>query len=232
MAASTHVILPLHVGSMDLSVTKPVLVMWIVSVVIILFVSLATHTSFGKRLMTLLYDFIHDSFASSLHTSKKLWFSFLITTFLFVLVCNLSGLVPLSEAPTSSLSVTAGLALLVFGVSHAVGFVCHGPKHIKHIVPSGIPPVMVPFMFVLELVSQLARPLSLSIRLFANLFAGHQVLLIFLGLIASAVPFLKLLPFAGVILLSMFEIFVSFIQAFIFTYLASFYISDAAHGAH
>lgn len=76
MAASTHVILPLHVGSMDLSVTKQVLVMWIVSVVIILFVSLATHTSFGKRLMTLLYDFIHDSFASSLHTSKKLWFSF------------------------------------------------------------------------------------------------------------------------------------------------------------
>jgi len=232
VVSSSEVLIPFQVGAIPFPVTKPILVMWCVSLTIVLGLSLANRSKLGRGMLVLLYDFVSQSFASSLKTNRKLWFSFLVSTFLFVLGCNLSGLVPLSEAPTSSLSVTAGLALLVFAISHAVGFICHGPSHIKHIVPAGIPMVMVLFMFVLELISQLARPLSLSIRLFANLFAGHQVLLIFLGLIASAAPFIKLLPFAGVVLLSMFEIFVSFIQAFIFTYLASFYISDAAHGAH
>jgi len=227
------VIYHLAFHGVNLDVTKPVVVMWVVSAMVFLFLTVANFFSGVRRVERFLFDFIHDAFGSSLHTKKTIWFSFLVTLFLFIFLCNLSGLVPFSESPTSGISVTAAMAVVVFLVSQLVGVYCHGFRHLKVLVPSGIPVIMLPFIIPLELISQLARPFSLAIRLFANMFAGHSVMLIFLGLITSATfPLLKLLPFAGVVLLSMFEIFVAFIQAFIFTYLASFYISDAAHGAH
>ncbi|NDC83440.1 ATP synthase F0 subunit A [bacterium] len=227
------VIYHLAFHGVNLDVTKPVIVMWVVSAMVFLFLTVANFFSGVRRVERFLFDFIHDAFGSSLHTKKTIWFSFLVTLFLFIFLCNLSGLVPFSESPTSGISVTAAMAVVVFLVSQLVGVYCHGFRHLKVLVPSGIPVIMLPFIIPLELISQLARPFSLAIRLFANMFAGHSVMLIFLGLITSATfPLLKLLPFAGVVLLSMFEIFVAFIQAFIFTYLASFYISDAAHGAH
>lgn len=227
------VIIPLSVYGVDLGVTKSILVMWISSALIFLFLFLANFSKGIRRIQRFFFDFIGESFANSLHTKKNIWFSFLSTLFLFIFVCNLSGLVPFSTSPTSNISVTAALAVFVFVVSQLVGVYCHGISHLKILVPSGIPWIMLPFIVPLEIISQLARPFSLAIRLFANMFAGHSVMLIFLALISAVTfPLLKLLPFAGVVLLSMFEIFVAFIQAFIFTYLASFYISDAAHGAH
>ncbi len=217
----------------DMSVTKTIAVMWGVCAVVFSFLFLANFFKSVRRVERFLFDFIQDAFASSLHTKKTIWFSFLATLFLFIFFCNVSGLIPFSESPTGSISVTAAMAVLVFLLAQAVGVYCHGFGHLKALVPSGIPWPMLPFIIPLEIISQLARPFSLAVRLFANMFAGHSVMLIFLGLISAATfPLLKLLPFAGVVLLSMFEIFVAFIQAFIFTYLASFYISDAAHGAH
>jgi len=234
--ASEHahsVLMHLSLHGVNLDVTKPVVVMWGVCGVVFSFLLFANFFQSFRRVERLLFDFVHDAFASSLHTKKTIWFSFLATLFLFIFLCNVSGLIPYSESPTGSLSVTAAMAVFVFVLAQLVGIYCHGFGHLKILTPSGIPWLMYPFIIPLELISQLARPFSLAVRLFANMFAGHSVMLIFLGLITAATfPLLKLLPFAGVVLLSMFEIFVAFIQAFIFTYLASFYISDAAHGAH
>ncbi|NBV42001.1 ATP synthase F0 subunit A [bacterium] len=225
--------IPFYLFGHDLSINKLVVVTWAVCAVIFLFLLLGNLSPRIRKIERFFFEFIENAFASSLHTERKIWFSFLTTLFLFIFVMNVSGLVPFSESPTSSISVTAAMAVGVFLISQAVGLYCHGISHFKNIVPAGIPwPVLI-LMVPLEIVSQFARPFSLAVRLFANLFAGHSVMTIFLSLIALATfPLLKLLPFVGVVLLSMFEIFVAFIQAFIFTYLASFYISDAAHGAH
>ncbi len=227
------VLMHLSIRGVNLDVTKSIVVMWGVCGVVFSFLFLANFFKPVRRVERFLFDFIQDAFAGSLHTKKTIWFSFLATLFLFIFFCNVSGLIPFSESPTGNISVTAAMAVFVFLLAQAVGVYCHGFGHLKVLVPSGIPWPMLPFIIPLEIISQLARPFSLAVRLFANMFAGHSVMLIFLGLItASTFPLLKLLPFAGVVLLSMFEIFVAFIQAFIFTYLASFYISDAAHGAH
>ncbi len=232
-AESSHALIPLFFHGIDVSVTKSVVVMWVVSVLVFAFLLLGNLVSGVRRIERFFFEFIKESFGNSLHTKKTIWFSFLATLFLFIFFCNLAGLVPFSESPTSSLGVTVALSVTVFIISQLVGVYCHGFGHLKILTPSGIPLIMMPFIVPLEFVSQLARPFSLSIRLFANLFAGHSVMMIFYGLVATtAFPLLKLLPFAGVVLLSLFEVFVAFIQAFIFTYLASFYISDAAHGAH
>ncbi len=232
MSHPVEVLVPLSVLGVDLSITTPVVIMWGTSAVIFLFLLIANWFHKFRLVEAFFYDFIVDAFANSIHTQRRIWFSFLITLFLFVFFNNISGLVPGGEAPTSNINVTAALALMVFVVAHGSGMVNHGLHHIKNLVPNGVPILLYPFMFLLELISHLARPFSLAVRLFANMFAGHKVLTIFLGLAIVAPSIVKLIPFGGVVLISFFELFVSFIQSFIFTYLASFYISDAVGGAH
>jgi F-type H+-transporting ATPase subunit a len=128
--------------------------------------------------------------------------------------------------------VTASLAILIFLISQGSGIWVHGWRHVTHLVPSGIPKPILLFFVPLEIVSLMAKPFSLAIRLFANMYAGHQVLTIFASLAILSPSFVKLLPFTGVVMISLFEMFGAFIQSFIFTYLASFYISDAVGGSH
>jgi len=224
--------IPFSVAGLDLSITLPVMIMWGVSSFIFLFLLIANHSHSVKRVQFFIFDFISDAFAKSIHTKTKIWYSFLLTLFLFVFFNNLCGLFPGGESPTGNINVTAALAVAVFLISQISGFFVHGPTHVTHLIPSGIPKVMLVFFIPLELISLLAKPFSLAVRLFANMMAGHKVLLIFMGLGIASPALIKLLPFGGVVLISLFEMFVSFIQAFIFTYLASFYISDAVNGAH
>ncbi len=232
MVHHVEVLVPLSAAGIDFSITKPVIIMWGTSAFIFLFLLVANWFHKFRMVEAFVYDFVVDAFASSLPTQRRIWFSFLMTLFLFVFFNNISGLIPGGEAPTSNINVTAGLAILVFVIAHGSGIINHGFHHISNLIPDGVPKFLYPFMFILELVSHLARPFSLAVRLFANMFAGHQVLTIFLGLAIVAPSILKLIPFGGVVMISFFEIFVAFIQSFIFTYLASFYISDAVGGAH
>lgn len=224
--------IPLELLGVDISITTPVIIMWAVSLLIFTFLFVANRKASFRRVETFVFGFVSESFASNLETKRPIWFSFLLTLFLFVFFNNLAGLLPGGSSPMGDINVTASLAILVFVISQGAGFLSHGFSHITHLVPSGVPIVLVPFIFVLEIISQLAKPFSLAIRLFANLFAGHAVLGIFLSLVVMAPHVVKVAPFLGVTMLSFFEIFVSFIQAFIFTYLASFYISDTVKGAH
>ncbi len=228
----SEVIFPIHLMNLDLSITTPVIIMWGTSAFIFTFLLLANRFRKFQLVESFFYDFIVDSFANSINTKKRIWFSFLMTLFLFVFFNNLSGLIPGGESPTSNINVTGALAILVFVISQISGVWNHGFHHISNLIPSGIPKPMLLFFVPLEIVSLLAKPFSLAVRLFANMFAGHKVLTIFATLAIAAPIYIKPLPFAGVVLVSCFEIFVAFIQSFIFTYLASFYISDAVSGSH
>ena len=224
--------IPLELFGVDISITTPVIVMWCVSLIIFSFLLIANRQRSFRQVESFIFSFVSESFGSNLDTKRPIWFSFLLTLFLFVFLSNLTGLLPGGSSPMGDINVTASLAVLVFVISQVAGFRVHGFSHVTHLVPAGVPWVLVPFIFVLEVISQFAKPFSLAIRLFANLFAGHAVLGIFLSLVVMAPHVVKVAPFFGVVMLSFFEIFVSFIQAFIFTYLASFYISDTVKGAH
>jgi len=233
VSAPLEVLYPLEVAGVDLSITLPVVIMWGTSLFIFSFLFFANKFKKVRMVESFFYDFVVESFASSLHTKKRIWFSFLMTLFLFVFFSNLSGLIPGGESPTGNINVTGALAIMVFLITHLSGAINNGVfGHIKNIVPAGVPGALFPVMFVLEIVSHIAKPFSLAVRLFANMLAGHKVLTIFIGLaIVAPVP-IKALPFSGVVMVSCFEIFVAFIQSFIFTYLASFYIGDAVSGSH
>jgi F-type H+-transporting ATPase subunit a len=158
----------------------------------------------------------------------------LIALFCFILFCNLFGLIPGLSSPTSSISVTATLAVLVFIVVQIYGITQLGFfKYVKHLVPEGAPLVLVPFFFLIEIVLQLAKPFSLAIRLFANIFAGHTTMLIILGLIVMVHHYLLyFLPILGYVLVALFEIMMGTIQAFIFTFLTASYLAEVAGEPH
>ena len=164
------------------------------------------------------------------------WGPFLLSLFFFILFANLMGVLPFPhhvKAMTSNLNVTAALAVMVFILtivvrvrhSGAVGF-------LKQFVPPGLPLWITVAVIPIEVVSWLARPFSLAVRLFANMFVGHTLILTFTGLTVGVGWLLKPLPLAGAVVMSVFEVFICFVQAFVFTLLAGLYIKDALDGAH
>lgn len=230
--ASINIHIPFHILGINMDITFPILIMWGVVIAVFSFLLLANKFRRIRMIEEYLYDFIVNEVGSGLKTNQKIWFSFLMTLFLFILFGNLSSLIPGAISPNSNINVTASMAISIFLISQIAGIYTHGWRHFKHIIPPGIPKPILILMIPIEIVSQLARPFSLAIRLFANVFAGHMVLTIFIGFLIVVSPFIKLIPFVGVLALSFFELFVAFIQAFIFTYLSAFYISESINGSH
>ncbi|HVL51335.1 MAG TPA: F0F1 ATP synthase subunit A, partial [Actinomycetota bacterium] len=155
---------------------------------------------------------------------------------------NLVGLVPyIGFTATSNIFVTAALAVNIYLMAVAIGMARHGPLKFwrKTVVPSDVPKALLPLMVPIEIISQLARPFSLAVRLFANMLAGHVILYIFVGFIflvgsTFTLAHLAVIPVAMVMEIGFtaFEVFVSFIQAVIFAFLATIYINDALHPGH
>ncbi len=179
-----------------------------------------------------IYGFISNQFMVDLGTKKRVWFSFISTLFLFILFSNLTGLIPKSITPTGNINTTGALAVMIFLMCQVIGVWANGIAYFKSFVPSGIPWPLMILMVPIEIASQFSRPFSLAVRLFANMFAGHMVLTIFFGFVIVLTPLLKPLPFVGIMAVSLFEVFVACIQAFIFTYLAVVYLGEAMHPAH
>jgi len=222
----------------DFSITNEVLLLWIAAAFTFVLVSLAcrrkTHIARGsfQNFIEAAIEFIDDSVGKDvLGTHAKKWAPFLLTLFFFILFTNLLGLVPLPshvKAMTSSINVTAALALLVFVTTIVVNIHTHGVGgFLKKFAPEGLPLIIKIMAIPIEIVSWLARPFSLAIRLSANMIAGHTLILVFLGMAGSVAFLIKPLPYAGAVIMSAFELFVGFIQAFIFTLLAGIYIKDA-----
>jgi len=233
------VVIPLPaLFGIDLSITNEVVLLWIAALVCFVALTAACRrramvaSGTLQNLAEALIEFIdHSAGQEILGKQAARWSTFLLTLFFFILTANLMALVPLPshvKAMTSNISVTAALALIVFATTVGVSIRHHGViGFLAHFAPPGLPlPVRI-LAFPIEVISWLARPLSLAVRLFANMLAGHALILIFLGMAGSAAWFLKPLPYAGAVIMSVFELLVGFLQAFIFTLLAGMYIKDA-----
>lgn len=165
---------------------------------------------------------------------------YLLTLFVFIFFMNLIGLLPNGAAATGSISVTAALSIVTFVMIHASGMVRHGPvHHFKNLIPHGVPAWVVPLVFAIELMGYLTKCLALCIRLFANMTAGHLVILLFLGLIllfGQANPWTGLVvaPISIGLALGLYalELLVAVIQAYVFTMLSAIFIGGALHPEH
>ncbi|MDB5623119.1 MAG: synthase chain [Devosia sp.] len=191
-----------------------------------------------QLLSEMLYEFIANMLRSSAGTEGMKFFPFVFSLFAFVLVGNLFGMFPYAFTFTSHIIVTFALAMLVISVVFIYGVVRHGFKFFKLFAPAGIPTPILFIVVPIEIVSFLSRPISLSVRLFGNILAGHITLKVFTGFVVTlgAAGFLgwmgAILPlFMGVALTAL-EFLVAAVQAYVFAVLTSMYLNDAVHPSH
>ncbi len=229
-----HTYIPLSLFGLDISINKAVVMMFIVVGVVILFLTEAR--SSGSLVPTklqsmaeIMVEFIRGIILDTMGPEGMRYFSLIATLFLFILFCNLLGLIPGTYTVTSQLVVTGVFAIGVYGLSLLIGFKLHGLKFLGILVPPGTPGWLLPLMIPIEIVSQLARPISLAVRLFANMTAGHVILGVLFGLTISGGLFIGWLPFSFTVVLYGLELGIAFIQAYIFTILTCVYMADAFH---
>jgi F-type H+-transporting ATPase subunit a len=184
------------------------------------------------------YEFIANMLRTSAGTEGMKFFPFVFTLFMFVLFANLIGLIPYSFTVTSQLIITATLALTVFLVVVGYGLWRNGLHFFNLFVPKGVPIYILPAIVIIEVLSFLSRPVSHSVRLFANMLAGHITLQVFAGFIIMLAGFGVLgwlgaaLPLILVIMLTALEFLVAFLQAYVFAILTCIYLNDAIHPGH
>jgi F-type H+-transporting ATPase subunit a len=230
-------IVPLELFGIDVSFTNSALWMLIALGVIslLLIYGMRERALVPGRLQSvaeLSYEFVANMVRENTGRAGMQYFPFIFSIFIFILALNMLGLVPYSFTVTSHIIVTFALAMMVFLFVIVIGFVKNGPGFLKLFVPSGVPVVMLPFISVLEVFSFFIRPISLSVRLFANMMAGHMMLKVFaafvvgLGVLGGWAPLLFMVAFTGL------ELLVAFLQAFVFTVLTCIYLNDALHMNH
>jgi len=184
------------------------------------------------------YEFVATTLRNSTGEAGMKFLPFVFTLFMFVLVANLIGLIPYSFTVTSQLIVTATLAILVFLIVVIYGFWRNGLRFLKLFVPSGVPWIFLPLIVPIEVLSFLSRPVSHSVRLFANMLAGHITLQVFAGFIIMLAGagvlgwFGAALPFIMVVMLCALELLVACLQAYVFAILTCIYLNDAIHPGH
>lgn len=177
----------------------------------------------------MIHGFIEDTIIGTMGESGKKFMPLIFTIFMFVSMCNLFGMLPYSFTVTSHIAVTFALAMCIFLLITIYGFAKHGLHFLSIFLPEGTPMVLAPLMIVIEMFSFLARPVSLSLRLTANMIAGHVLLKVLAGFIVMMSIFIKWLPIPLIVVLIGFEIFVSLLQAYIFTILTCVYLNDAVN---
>ena len=186
----------------------------------------------------MLYEFVADMIRGATGPDGMQFFPLVFTLFSFILVANVMGLIPYGFTITSQIIVTVALALLVFLTVIVAGFWNHGLRFLRVFVPSGIPIYILPMVVVMEVFSFFVRPISHSVRLFANMLAGHITLKVFAGFVimlgtAGALGIIgAILPFALTIALTALELLVAVLQAYVFAILACIYLNDALHPGH
>ena len=231
-----HPIFHMSLMGFDISINKAVIAMWVgLSIMFGLFmlvVKSGVRVIPGKLQVVaeLALGFIMDmveEFIGKKEAPK--YFPFIATIFFFVLACNLVGMIPGSYTITSQLVVTGVFASFIFVLTLFIGFAKHGFHFLGILVPPGVPKIMIPVMIPIEVISMIARPVSLSVRLFANMTAGHTILYVLFGLAMSTPLMIGWLPFGFTVAINGLEIAIAFIQAYIFTILTCVYIGDVIH---
>lgn len=228
-------IVPISLFGYDFSLTNSSVFMIAAISIICMFFVLATKTSSissPSRIqmsVELIYRMIADMLNINVGEKGKPFIPLIFSMFLFILLCNLLGLLPYSFTVTSHISITLGLAMIIFITITLTGFVKHGLKFFSLFLPHGIPLWLAPLIFIIEFFAFLAKPVSLSLRLVANMIAGHVLLKVIAGFMVSLMLFLKPLPLPLMVILFGFELFVAILQAYIFTLLSCVYLSDAVN---
>ncbi len=239
-----HNMAPLFaVGGYQFSFTNSALLMFIIVglISLLLIGATAPRAVVPGRLQSIAemsYEFVADTVRASAGNEGMRFFPFVFTIFMFVLFANIIGLIPYSFTVTSQLIVTATLALLVFFIVVGYGFYKNGLHFLNLFVPKGVPKAILPAIVVIEILSFLSRPVSHSVRLFANMLAGHITLQVFAGFIIMLASggilgwFGATLPFIMVVMLTALEFLVAFLQAYVFAILTCIYLNDAIHPGH
>ncbi len=227
-------IVPLSIDGHDLSFTNSSMLMFIAVALVAWFfaTSLRKQAVIPSRLQVsaeLIYKMITDMLKQNVGDGGKPFIPIIFTTFMFILFCNLLGMIPYSFTATSHIIVTFTIASMIFLLVTIVGFAKHGLHFFSLFLPKGTPSFLAPLLIIIELFTFLARPVSLSLRLAANMIAGHVMLKVIAGFVITLMVFLKPLPLPLMVVLVGFEIFVAILQAYIFTILSCVYLNDAVN---
>ena len=185
----------------------------------------------------MLYEFVESTLTTSAGREGMRFFPLVFSLFMFVLFLNVVGIIPYTFTPTSHIIVTFALAMLVFLVVVVYGFLKHGTHFLGLFVPEGVPGYVLPLVVIIEVISFLSRPISLSVRLFANMLAGHITLKVFAAFVGSLLAagawgVLSPLPLVMAVALTALELLVAVLQAYVFTILTCIYLNDALHPGH
>ena len=230
-----------HIGNQEIAFTNSSAYM-VVSVALISLLMIGA----GRQLVPgrfqsvaeISYEFVANTIRSNAGAEGMKFFPLIFSLFMFICVSNMIGIIPYTFTISSHIIVTASLALLVFLTVLVYGFYKNGLKFFKLFVPSGIPIYILPLVVLIEIISFFSRPISHSVRLFANMLAGHITLKVFasfvtmLGAMGIAGWAGAVLPLGLTVALTALELLVAFLQAYVFTILTCIYINDAIHPGH
>jgi F-type H+-transporting ATPase subunit a len=227
----------INLGNINLSFTNSSLFMTISGILILSLLFLGTKKkslipSKVQLVTEISYTFVAKMINDTAGSNAKSFFPFIFTLFMFVLFCNMVGMLPYSFTVTSHIIVTFVLAAVVFIGITVIGFIKHGFKYLELFVPKDVPIVLLPLIVVIEIISYLSRPVSLSVRLFANMMAGHTMLKVFGGFVISLGLLGGWLPLSFSVALTGLEILVAFLQAYVFAILTCIYLNDALNLHH
>jgi F-type H+-transporting ATPase subunit a len=230
-----------HVGNQEIAFTNSSAYMFLsVALISLLMIGAGRQLVPGRfqSMAEISYEFVANTIRSSAGSEGMKFFPLVFSLFMFIGVSNIIGIIPYTFTVSSHIIVTAALALLVFFTVLVYGFYKNGLKFFKLFVPSGVPIVILPLVVMIEIISFLSRPVSHSVRLFANMLAGHITLKVFASFVTMLGAFGAVgwagavLPLALTVALTALELLVAFLQAYVFTILTCIYINDAIHPGH
>ncbi|MBT4880637.1 MAG: F0F1 ATP synthase subunit A [Alphaproteobacteria bacterium] len=226
-------IVSLKMGNVDLSFTNSSFFMILSTFLISVFLILSMQKKAiipgrWQSLAEVSYEFIANMARENIGLDGRKYFPFVFSLFMFLLFGNMLGMIPYSYTFTSQIIVTFGLAMMVFVLVTLIGIAKHGLRFLLFFVPKGVPVFLLPLIIPIEIISYLSRPVSLSVRLFANMMAGHTMLKVFAGFTVMLGVY-GIAPLAINVALTAFEIMVAALQAYVFTILTCLYLNDALH---
>lgn len=245
-------LIPLSLGGIDVSLTNSALWMLIsITLISIFFLAAARSRALipGRiqSIAEVIYEFVADMVRGAIGNEGMKFFPYVFTLFVFILMANLLGLIPtIPGAPhglhtfttTSHIVITFALAMVTISIVIGYGLYKNGLGFFKLFAPSGVPIWLLPLIVLIEVVSFLSRPLSLAIRLFANMLAGHVILKVFAMFIVmlfgagATYGWISIFPFIGIVAVTLLELLVAFLQAYVFAILTCIYLNDAVHAGH
>ena len=229
-------IFEMKIGNIDISLTNSSVMMIAVLVILNVFLIYATKRKsvVPGRLQSIAemsYEMIYNTTQSNLGNNGKRLFPLVYSLFMFILLCNMLGLIPYSFTVTSHIIVTFALAFGVFLLATIMGFVINGHKYLRLFLPKGVPVFLIPILVPIEIVSYISRPISLAVRLAANMMAGHTIIKVF-AMFVVTLGIWGIAPLLFIVVLYVLETLIAFLQAYVFAVLTCLYLSDSFHPEH